>query len=286
MWIYYILKKFFILPLTYMYFIYDYLCVHLLKLHKKFNGFGIHLYVGKFGTGKTSAMVATAYKLCKKYKDLSIVTNLSLKKFPSQTKILPLNTSEDIINAPNDCLVLIDEIGTIFNSRDFSSGARVPKSVYQHLCQCRKKRIMILATVQRYNLLDKQIRDISADVTSCHMFLSYPYSRLWTLNTYDTDDWELAQSNPMYKPLLLKKRVFHQKNLYRDLYDTTQLIDSLLDKKYISDDDILKNRGDSSVDLNSLNRRENRRVNHARRSVQRVGGCGSPFRETAPPRGD
>ena len=31
-----------------------------------FNGWGIHLFVGKFGAGKTSLMVAQAYDLCVK----------------------------------------------------------------------------------------------------------------------------------------------------------------------------------------------------------------------------
>lgn len=267
MWLYNVLKKIMLSPLTFMYFIYDYFCIHLLKLHKQFNGFGIHLYIGKFGTGKTSAMVATAYRLCKKYKELSIVTNLSLTNFPSYTKILPLNSPDDIVNAPDDCLVLIDEIGTIFNSRDFSSGSRVPKSVYQHLCQCRKRRIMILATVQRYNLLDKQIRDISADVTTCHMLFKYPYSRLWTLKTYDVDDWELYQSNPTYKPHAIKITSFFQSNFYRSLYDTTQLITSLLDKEYLSDSEILQNQGVETTDLSVIDRKGRGKINRLKRSV-------------------
>lgn len=104
-----------------------------------FNGWGIHLFVGKFGAGKTSLMVAEAYELCRKYPQLHILTNINIKNFPDYTEILPLNTAQDILNAPKNTLVLIDEIGTIFNSRDFSGGkCAVPKPLFQHLCQCRK----------------------------------------------------------------------------------------------------------------------------------------------------
>ena len=96
-------------------------------------------------------MTIIAYKLCKKYPQLHVLTNLKLKNFPEHTKIIELKTADDILNAPDNTLVLIDEIGTLFNSRDFTSGKNsVPKPVFQHLCQCRKRHMMILATVQRF----------------------------------------------------------------------------------------------------------------------------------------
>ena len=81
-------------------------------------------------------------KLMNKYPQLHILTNINIKNFPDYTEIIPLNTAQDILNAPKNTLVLIDEIGTIFNSRDFSGGkCAVPKPLFQHLCQCRKRRM-------------------------------------------------------------------------------------------------------------------------------------------------
>lgn len=45
-------------------------------LWKEFSGWGLHIYVGKFGSGKTCSMVRDAYNLACKYKGLHIVTNL------------------------------------------------------------------------------------------------------------------------------------------------------------------------------------------------------------------
>lgn len=124
-----------------------------------FDGWGLHLYVGKFGAGKTCTMVHDAYLLAKRYPKLTIVTNLQLSGFPSHTQILPLRSPQDILNAPVNTLVLIDEIGTIFNSRDFAASKQsVPKILFQHLCQCRKRHMQIYATTQRWNFLDKQLR--------------------------------------------------------------------------------------------------------------------------------
>ena len=176
-----LIKKLFLFPMYLCYQIYDHLVYIAYRKRLLFPGWGIHLFTGKFGQGKTSLMTIKSYKYCKRYKQLTVVTNISLDNFPSWTRILPLNTADDILNAPDNSIILIDEIGTLFNSRDFSTGKNaVPKPVFQHLCQCRKKHLMIMATVQRFNLLDKQIRDITATVTECSASGKHPFSRMLT----------------------------------------------------------------------------------------------------------
>ena len=61
-----------------MYIVYD-LCVYIYrKKYLLFYGWGIHLFTGRFGAGKTSLMVIKAYELAEKYPQLHIVTNLHL----------------------------------------------------------------------------------------------------------------------------------------------------------------------------------------------------------------
>lgn len=243
-----LLKKIRLLPSFLFYVFYDLMIYLYYRLYMQFYGWGIHLFTGKFGQGKTSLMVIKAYELCKKYPQLHVVTNLNLKNFPDHTKILPLNTADDILNAPKNSLVLIDEIGTLFNSRDFSSGKNsVPKPVFQHLCQCRKRHMMILATVQRFNLLDKQIRDITATVTSCSTSFKHPFSRMLTGLTYDIDEYEAYVANKMYVPRVMDTIVKIQTDQYRHLYDTTELIQGLLKMEYLSDEEILRNQGSVEI---------------------------------------
>lgn len=246
-----------------MYFFYDYIKYRYLKSYQNFFGWGIHLYVGSFGSGKTASAVRYVYNQCCKYSQLSVVTNINLVNFPSYTKIYKLNTVDDIINADEDCIVLIDEIGTIFNSRDFAtskSKRAVPKSLFQHLCQCRKRRMQIVATVQKYNLLDKQIRDISATVTVCKSFSRHPFSRFCFLYRYDADDYDMYSTNRLYTPRLLASACYVQTNLQRNLYDTSELVADMLDKEYLSDEEILTNRGDTSVHNQAFSKRENRKI--------------------------
>lgn len=226
------------------YVFYDYLVYIFFRKNLLFYGWGVHLFTGKFGQGKTSLMVIKAYELCLKYPQLHVVTNLKLINFPEHTKILPLTTAEDILNAPRNSLILIDEIGTLFNSRDFASGKKsVPKAVFQYLCQCRKRHLMILATVQRFNLLDKQIRDISATVTECSASLPHPFSRKLTALCYDISEYEAYTQNPIYVPRVYDSYVKIQTEQYRHLYDTSELIQGLLQLEYLSDEEILRNQG-------------------------------------------
>ena len=237
-------KKLFILPLFFYYYVFDKCVYKFYNKRKEFPGWGIHLFTGKFGQGKTSLMTIRAYKLCRKYPQLNILTNINLSNFPEHTKILPLNTAQDILNAPPNTIVLIDEIGTLFNSRDFSTGKNsVPKPLFQHLCQVRKRHMMIYATVQRFNLLDKQIRDITATVTECFASFRHPFSRMLTGIVYDIEEYEAFAANRMYKPRIKSTIVEIQKDKYRHLYDTTELIKGLLAKEYLSDEEILRNQG-------------------------------------------
>lgn len=226
---------------------YDHMMYWYCKEYLIFNGWGIHLYVGKFGAGKTMTMCHDVYKQCKQYPQLTVVTNLKLINFPEYTNILPLETVQDILNAPINSIVVIDEIATIFNSRDFNSGKNaVPKSLFQFLCQCRKRKLTIYATVQRFNLLDKQIRDITADVTSCRCFARHPFCRLNMCRVYDIDDYELYMQNSDYPIRAIDSYAFVQRNHDRLLYDTTELIAGFLKKDYISDEEILRNRGEAA----------------------------------------
>jgi len=233
------------------YLTYDYLTYRYYHKYEIFYGWGIHLFTGKFGQGKTSLMTIKAYKMCLEYPQLNILTNIKLSNFPEHTRILPLKTADDILNAPDNTLVLIDEIGTLFNSRDFTSGKKsVPKPLFQHLCQCRKRHMMILATVQRFNLLDKQIRDITATVTTCSSSFGHPFSRMLTGLIYDIEEYEAYIANRMYTPLVADSIVEIQTEQYRHLYDTSELIQGLLEMKYLSDEEILRNQGD--VYINGL----------------------------------
>lgn len=259
-------KKIKSLPALICYFTYDFLFYIFCRQNKVFTGWGIHLYTGKFGKGKTSQAVIDTFNLCQKYPQITVLTNIKLQNFPEHTKILELKTVDDILNSPSNTICLIDEIGTLFNSRDFVGGKKsVPKSLFQHLCQCRKRKLVIFGTVQRFNLLDKQIRDVSADVIACNSYPQYPFTRVMTEVVFDIDEYEMYMLNPMYVPRIDRIKLTVQKEQYRQLYDTSELVQGLLEQKYISDSEILANRGDSFTEFTDGTKKSRKALRNRRR---------------------
>lgn len=239
---------FFKFPVFWLYYVYDLILYVYRRSWLLFHGWGIHLFVGAFGKGKTMLMCIMTYLICKQKKQVTVLTNLNLTNFPKHTRVLPLRTAQDILKAPKNCIVLIDEIGTIFNSRDFSGGkAAVPKPLFQLLCQCRKRRLMIFGTVQRYNLLDKQIRDIAATVTECTVMAQHPFSRMVIGRRFDIEEYDYAQQNRQYIPKPYDVKMYIQSEHFRHLYDTTDIVAGFLNKEFLSDQEILQNQAASEV---------------------------------------
>mgnify|MGYP002520932857 CR=1 FL=1 len=232
---------------------------------KNFEGWGLHLYVARFGEGKTCSIVRDAYNLCSDFPQLSLLTNIKVQNFPEHTKILPLNSPWDIINAPANTLVLIDEIGTIFNSRDWSSskGGGVPKILFQHIVQCRKRNIQILATTQHYRYLDIQLRRVTATVTVCSAFLKHPFTRMITNRVYNAEDYELFIDNPMFPLVCMSASSYIQTDFLRSLYDTDEIVQTLMQLDYNSDEEILRSSGGASASSNlppSLDKKKQREI--------------------------
>ena len=243
------------------YTVYDKYLYHYYRKQFDFSAWGVHLFTGSFGSGKTSFAVQKAYDIAYKYPQVTILTNIKLQNFPPWTKVINLETAQDILNAPDNTLCLIDEIGTIFNSRDFSGGkCAVPKPLFQHLCQCRKRKLVIFGTVQRFNLLDKQIRDITDDVTACHTHWAYPFVRWQTAYTFDIEEYNTYTENKTYKPKIMRSDLIVQTNQLRNLYDTSELVQNMLKKEYLSDSEILANREGIAQDGPVLDKKQQKQL--------------------------
>ena len=249
------------LPIFLYYIVTDYIKLKKQKYFDYFHFWGLHIYVAKFGGGKTSSMVERAYRLAKRYKEMTIITNISLSNFPEHTTILPLRTYEDIINAPDQSLIVVDEIGTIFNSRDFQSGKSMPKMIFQYICQVRHREVMIFGTVQRWHFLDKQLRDICDTVNVCRSHLKHPLTRITTITTYDALEYDLAYSNAMISCPPIKVSVRLQTDKTRQLYDTREMVATALKAEYDDELTIMQRQGVTEVAIGTpLGRKDNRKV--------------------------
>lgn len=121
--------------------IFDYFYLH---KYRRFELFGIDLFVGMFGKGKTLSMTHKAKQIYKKYGDrVRFISNYTLNDIP----FIPLINFNQLVDLGEDddnyegTVVLIDEIENVLNNRNY---AKFPLALLHTLTQQRKKRVYII----------------------------------------------------------------------------------------------------------------------------------------------
>lgn len=218
------------------------------KEYEKFDGFGLHVYVGLFGSGKTSSMVHRAYELACRFRNMKILTNIKLQGFPAWTKITYLEHYRQIVDSPPDTLILIDEISTIFNSRRWDKDG-IPPALLSMLLQVRKERKMIYATAQRFAHVDKLVRDITFTVRECSCW----FGRWNWVRVYDAYEYETR--NAMKPAICQRLQSFIQTDKIRKLYDTYEFVKKMQKEEYMTEKEILEKRGESPAMVNIVTRK-------------------------------
>lgn len=133
--------------------------------------YGLQGYVGTAGQGKTYSAVQEVLRLYKAYKgNIYIVSNLEIKyngiKISNDLKY----TSQLLQDYDKPCLVLIDELPSIFNARNWKD---FPPELFAKITQLRKGHGMrILYTAQRFFMIDKALRSITDYIYLCNCFFN------------------------------------------------------------------------------------------------------------------
>ena len=199
------------------------------KRWKNWTGFGLIFYCGLFGTGKTLSATKYVITNAKKYK-LNVISNITLKGI----EYTPLTNYQQILNAPPYTIIFIDEISTLWNSRDYKN---FPVEVLFQILQNRKSHIQFIATAQRFEHVDKLMRDVASYVVDCR--------KLWrcTSNTY-YDAYMYERVNGQFLSPVATKLSFITDSDY-NAYDTNEIIDNVRKTKFISNDEILNKRVES-----------------------------------------
>lgn len=192
------------------------------------SGFGLRIYVGMFGTGKTLSAVRYVRSNALRY-NLNVLSNIHL----TDVAYTPLVNYQQIIDAPGNTIVLIDEISTVFNSRawkDFNV------NLLFQLLQCRKQRKELVCTAQRFAHVDKLLRDITAEVIVC--------SKRWRVcKNIAYDGWDYENTSTAFALLPLWRFAYVSTDELYHAYDTDELIDNAKRTDFVSNDDILARRG-------------------------------------------
>lgn len=191
---------------------------------KLFKEYGMTLYAGRQGSGKTMSMVKQANDWREEYETLFVASNFgyefedySLKGFKDILKVVELAKEKNACGV----LVLWDEI-----QNDIDSFSKTPIEILRFITQQRKQGVKILATSQVFTRVSKAIREQTYEVVECSTWLGR-----WTFNKcYDADIYELYFDNPdKRKDRLISKRKsnFIQSDYLRACYDSYMVIQTL-----------------------------------------------------------
>lgn len=190
--------------------------------------YGIWLYCGLYGGGKTMALSHYLSEMRKRYGDrVYISTNYGFKG-----EDFPLLSWKELLTEYDRPVIFgYDEIQNEFNSRDYKN---FPYELVRLLTQNRKGHgKQIVGTAQRFCRVDKVIRELCTHVIECHTLLGR-----WTfLKKYDSEDYEemLHQVDVVKKHKVpCWRSSFVQSDTLRESYDSFQMLESAKTKEYVT----------------------------------------------------
>ena len=212
------------------------------KQWEKFGMYGIDMFIGMFGAGKTLTMTHRASALYGKYGDkLRFISNYHLTNIPyiplvNFKQLVDLGTMED--DEYVGTVVLIDEISTVLSHRNF---ANFPIEMLSMLLQQRKRHIYIMCTAQRFFMVDKIWRSITTRCVDCRKRW-----RFANMKYYDAWDYEQSINSNILKPFANKWYFVRDKDYAA--YDTSEMISKQSADDFISNEEAIIRKGlDSQV---------------------------------------
>jgi hypothetical protein len=203
--------------------------------YDEFKEFGITMFCGRQGAGKTISMVEYLERMRQRYPKVKIITNFGYKyedeAFTSWKQFFePKNGNWGVIYA-------LDELHSEFSSADYRD---FNTSLLREITQQRKQRVKIIGSAQVYARLVKALRESTYQVVNCRT-----RGGLWTFTkTYDAEDYNsIIDSNSLDKMQRIKplsKDSFIQDDHLRTSFDTYAKIEAMHDKKFIPEAELTK----------------------------------------------
>lgn len=203
--------------------------IQLFTKPRKVHLYGIWIYCGLYGYGKTMALTEYLTKMREEYGDkIYISTNYGFKG-----EDFPITHWKDLLTEYDRPVIFgYDEIQNEFNSRDYRN---FPYELVKLLTQNRKGHgKQIVCTAQRFTRVDKTIRELCTHVVECKKAW---FGRVTKLRKYDVEDYEmyLEQIDVMKKHKIPCQRYrFIQTDELRNSYDSFQMLESARQKEYVS----------------------------------------------------
>lgn len=197
-----------------------------MKEGKTFDEYGLTMYCGRQGAGKTIAMTDYLERMREKYPNALIITNYGYKYQNGEMK--DWEDFFSIRNGTDGVIFAIDEIQNEFSSAAWN---KFPESLLSEITQQRKQRVKIVCTSQIYTRVVKQLREQCNDVVECNTF-----GGRWTFTRcYDAVDYNNVIDRPTARENIrrLYTRSFLQDDYIRNCFDTYQKIEKMQQTEYL-----------------------------------------------------
>lgn len=214
-----------------------------------------------FGCGKTLTMVRDALSLYYKY-DGKLVYDYDKEEFVVQHVNLISNIRlngvryyrfvdehqftefEKFKFEPQDINVfMIDEMQALYDSRSFKDN--ISSEFMTRFLQCRKNKVIILGTAQRFGRCDKFLREMTSTVVACTKTWRNIFLRYYNASTVEHMD-DVTMLIPEDTSIwLATDKAFNA-------YDTNELVEKLKNVEYISDQEIIQNRDNAGNEFDIL----------------------------------
>lgn len=195
---------------------------------RKFNLYGLTIFCGRQGGGKTISMVEYLDRMKEKFPDCKIVTNFNYIK--QDMPFTDWRQFTEVRNGLDGVIFAIDELQNEYNSNSWQD---FPEELLSTVTMQRKQRIKIVATSQVFTRVVKQLREQCYEVVECKTILGR-----WTRQKcFDADDYNAIVDNLTDKRKFQTRKKwkysFIQSNNIRSLFDSYAVVDSIKNKDYI-----------------------------------------------------
>ena len=188
-----------------------------------FDHFGLRMYTGRQGSGKTASLVNQLDRWHEEYPNLKICTN-----FDYQYADYQLESLEDIMNLRNGTDGLVFAIDELQNEFSSASSKSFDEKLLSTVTMQRKQRICILATSQVFTRVAKPLREQCYEVVECKT-----WSGRWThAKCFDAEDYfkfmDSVDKDKKRRKIWSKWRYsFVQSDDFRKHYDTYSVVKRL-----------------------------------------------------------
>ncbi len=206
--------------------IYD--LIYLIINGKVFKPYGLTVFCGRQGGGKTISMVEYLDNMHKLYPDAKIITNFNYVR--QDMPFTSWRQFTEVRNGLYGVIFAIDELQNEYNSNNWKD---FPEELLSVVTMQRKQRIKIVATTQVFTRVVKQLREQCYEVVECKTF----FGRWTKQKCYDADDYNYIIDNPTPERRIRTRKKwkysFVQSNFIRKLFDSYAVVESVKNKEFI-----------------------------------------------------